>query len=503
MAQEEIVCMFRKKLSFVAFDCNMATLLADHSIFASFSASISSCQPRQNNTSSFLLQNLLQNWSVVPFTKNKLKTRLELNSSFTKRLQSSPKKRSSFQKIVPCSIVNMTAIGPFAQSFFLAIIQEISSVQKEQVSLLKKIQFSLLKLVCLLGFFSGRWNPRKAPVSEVQKALYKQNLLKISRASNASHFFKSTIEFNWSASRFALYDAIGRIFQMKDAPLSKSPRVVVVIPVYTSNKNAVNDVWNLIRSFQKQTVRPYQVILVDDASPVPWLHEESTLNHVKDRHLFLRELSLKEKEEQLPVDFTAVFLEKNSGPALARNCGILEAIRTFNTQIICFVDSDCIVGEKWVESITKAHVAMENDGKVVPIIFSGKTQAFGNSITDQFHDHFGTLNGRVRMGGGDSLLYGPTCNLSIRVCEKFVKDLGAFDVSFPDPAFEDVEFCIRAQMKGYEVKHLPEAVVKHNFQKGIKSLFGMFKKYGASENLLLERYPGYMEEYGASYHIPG
>jgi hypothetical protein len=57
--------------------------------------------------------------------------------------------------------------------------------------------------------------------------------------------------------------------------------------------------------------------------------------------------------------------------------------------------------------------------------------------TGQFHDVFGTLNGRMFRDG--SLLYGCTCNLSVSLAAVPLR----IDESFLTAAFEDVDFCYR------------------------------------------------------------
>ena len=109
-------------------------------------------------------------------------------------------------------------------------------------------------------------------------------------------------------------------------------------------------------------------------------------------------------------------------------------------QIVNFIDSDCEADSHWVEAMVEAHYhELKNEpGRFGEAILSGLTYAYGSSNVGKFHDHFGTLNGRIKKNGG-GLLYGPSCNFSIRISKKLIYEVGGFDESFPKAAFEDVE----------------------------------------------------------------
>ncbi len=96
-----------------------------------------------------------------------------------------------------------------------------------------------------------------------------------------------------------------------------------------------------------------------------------------------------------------------------------------------------------------------------------------------FHDISGTLNGRKLEEDG-SILYGCTCNLSIDMATVPLY----FDTKFPDAAFEDVEFCVRARKMGIPMRVNRNAIVYHNYQGGIGGLFRQFRRYGRNEDLV-------------------
>ncbi|KAK9845930.1 hypothetical protein WJX81_006218 [Elliptochloris bilobata] len=151
-------------------------------------------------------------------------------------------------------------------------------------------------------------------------------------------------------------------------------------------------------------------------------------------------------------------LAVNSGPAVARNAGTAWAHR-HGASVICFLDADC-------------------------------------TAIGLYHDVCGTLNGR-RLADA-SLLYGCTCNLSITPAS--ISRL-EFDSGFPDAAFEDVEFCVRARKMGVSLTYCESAVVRHHYENGVGGLFRQFRRYGSFERQMCLKHPEYLNWLRASREI--
>lgn len=239
-----------------------------------------------------------------------------------------------------------------------------------------------------------------------------------------------------------------------------NPKVSLVIPTFIKTQKDKNDILNLLHSIEKLTLKPNEVIIVDDCSPV----------HFK-----------------FP-DFVKVFrLEQNSGPAKARNFGKMLSNQN-GSDIIAFTDTDCILSEEWILNITKSfHEHREFQ------ILSGNTPSFDNCWFGKYHDINGTLNGR-QIKESDKLLYGTTANFAIT---KEVAEQVDFNENFPTAASEDIEFCFRANKNGFAIKHIPTMTVFHNYGyngnliKNIKRFRQQFKKYGQGETILLKEIPNY------------
>lgn len=139
---------------------------------------------------------------------------------------------------------------------------------------------------------------------------------------------------------------------------------------------------------------------------------------------------------------------------------------------------------------------MEHAQQKRPGIICGKTLSHApDTAVGLYHEVFGTLNGRMLKDG--SILYGCTCNLSISLA-----DVGLlFDTSFPNAAFEDVDFCIRAKKQGIPLTYCPLAVVRHQYGVGLVAMFRQFQRYGRYERLAALKHKEYLPWLYASLEI--
>jgi len=250
-----------------------------------------------------------------------------------------------------------------------------------------------------------------------------------------------------------------------------SPKVSIVIATYVKSEKDKQDLSNLIQSIEKQTLRPNEVIVIDDCSPINFTFPDT----------------LKVKR-----------LEANSGPAKARNIGKKLAIEN-GSDIIAFADTDCIISENWVSTITQSFLENRNFQ-----ILSGDTPAFDQSWFGTYHNINGTLNGR-QLKNSERLLYGTTANLAIT---REVAEQIDFNENFPIAAAEDIEFCFNANKQGFAIKYVPTMTVFHNFGyngqlfKNLKRFRQQFKKYGQGEKILLKVIPNYYAYFDRTNEIP-
>ncbi|MCJ7801562.1 MAG: hypothetical protein MUP82_04305, partial [Candidatus Marinimicrobia bacterium] len=145
---------------------------------------------------------------------------------------------------------------------------------------------------------------------------------------------------------------------------------------------------------------------------------------------------------------------------------------------IAFTDVDCILEKNWVQAIVDAY--QQDPGFH---ILSGNTLSFDRGWLGIYHEINGTLNGR-KFIGLDRLLYGATANLAITAT---VAKNVRFNEAFREPACEDVEFCFRANEKGFGIRQVHEMMVEHNYGysshafNNLKGFMKLFKKYGKAD----------------------
>jgi GT2 family glycosyltransferase len=251
----------------------------------------------------------------------------------------------------------------------------------------------------------------------------------------------------------------------------ENPKISIVIPTFIKSEKDKQDLINLLRSIENQIVKPNDLIIIDDCSPIKFI---------------------------FPENVRVCRLEQNSGPAKARNIGKKIAFES-GADIICFTDTDCILSDNWVLTIAQSFI----DNRDFQIL-SGDTPAFDQSWFGTYHNINGTLNGR-QLGNTDRLLYGTTANLAIT---REVTEQIDFNENFPIAAGEDIEFCFNANRQGFATMYVPTMTVFHNFGyngqiiKNLKRFTQQFKKYGQGEKILLKEIPNYYAYFDKTNEIP-
>ena len=227
----------------------------------------------------------------------------------------------------------------------------------------------------------------------------------------------------------------------------------LVIPCYIRNKWDLDCLSRLLVTVQSQSIKFERVYVIDDASPYKY---------------------------ELPCEIHSIKLEKNGGPAKARNVGIEQSVAD-NIQHILFTDHDCVLDSQWNEQMVT--FLERTDFAAV----GGITFSYGKTLYDYYHDINGTLNGKWLLPDRKELWYMPSLNFGIK---SFVADQFHFDERFPAAAGEDVDFCLRLRSK-YRIGFCPRAKLWHDY--GYKStLLGfwkfvnLFKKYKSSSATLYE-----------------
>ncbi len=232
----------------------------------------------------------------------------------------------------------------------------------------------------------------------------------------------------------------------------------IIIPVF----NRPDEVDELLESLMHQTVKDFEVIVVEDGSERTCKEEAEKFSRVMD---------------------VKYFFKKNSGPGPSRNYGVERA----SGEYVIILDSDCVLPEGYL-------AAVEEELKNNPC------DAFGGP--DSAHDSFTTVQkaisysmtsffttGGIR-GGKKKLdkFYPRSFNMGVR--REVYNALGGFsDMRFG----EDIDFSIRIFKNGYKCRLFPEAWVWHKRRTDFDKFFKQVFNSGIARIHLAKRHPGSMK----------
>jgi glycosyltransferase involved in cell wall biosynthesis len=204
------------------------------------------------------------------------------------------------------------------------------------------------------------------------------------------------------------------------ARTKKALNASIIIPAYNAEKTLPA----CLDALLNQTTKPSEIIVVDDGST--------------------------DKTSTVAKSYSLVNLisQKNKGPANARNNGA----RVAESEIIIFLDSDCVPEKNWVEEMIKP---FENE-KVVGVQGAYKTKQ--ESLVARF-DQLDIEYRYERMKRAKKLDWIGSYSAAYR--RKVFLGEGGFDDSFPKASGEDAELSYRMAEKGHLLIFATNAIVYH------------------------------------------
>ena len=237
----------------------------------------------------------------------------------------------------------------------------------------------------------------------------------------------------------------------------------IIVPVY----NRPDEVNELLQSLTEQTVKDFEVIIVEDGS-------STTCEDVCEKY-----------REQLDLKY---FMKSNSGPGQSRNYG---AERSQGEWLI-ILDSDVVLPPDYLNAVEKGIIVPPSHRTTVPPVssfggpdashpsFTPVQKAISYSMTSFF------TTGGIR-GGKKKLdkFYPRSFNMGIR--RDVYQQLGGFSkMRFG----EDIDFSYRIVEAGYQPQLFPDAWVWHKRRTDFRKFFRQVYNSGIARINLEKRHPG-------------
>ncbi len=233
----------------------------------------------------------------------------------------------------------------------------------------------------------------------------------------------------------------------------------IIVPVY----NRPDEVDELLESLTKQTLKDFEVIIVEDGSIKPCKDVCEKYANILDLHYYAKE---------------------NSGPGQSRNYGAERS----NGEWLIILDSDVVLPEGYLEAVEKSlasstSIAAWGGPDAAHPSFTPVQKAISYSMTSFF------TTGGIR--GGKAKLdkfYPRSFNMGIRR-DIYLKLEGFTKMRFG----EDIDFSYRIVEAGYMPRLFPEAWVWHKRRTDFRKFFRQVYNSGIARINLEKRHPGTMK----------
>ena len=216
------------------------------------------------------------------------------------------------------------------------------------------------------------------------------------------------------------------------------PDVSIVIPVY-NNLNLTRTCWTSVR---KNTGRPHQVIIVDNASTenVAFEADQNNLEVIRN--------------------------ETNRGFAYACNQGIMYSHGDF----VVILNNDTIVTPGWLERLIW-HMEDDQDIGILGVTtnYAGSEQQIpvAYKTEKQLYDFSEDIYRKHRHRRKETRKVVAVCVVLRR---KMLRAAGLFDTRFGLGNFEDDDICLRARLAGYKVAFARDVFIHHAGSKTFQAL---------------------------------
>lgn len=234
----------------------------------------------------------------------------------------------------------------------------------------------------------------------------------------------------------------------------------IIIPIY----NRPDEADELLQSLTNQTCKDFEVIIVEDGSPIP-------CKNIVDKYT-----------DKLDIKY---FVKENGGPGPARNYGVAKAQGDY----VLILDSDCVIPEGYIAAVEAELDENPCDAFGGPDAahdsFTNVQKAISYSMTSFFTT--GGIRGGKKKGALDKF-YPRSFNMGVK--RSVYNELNGFSkMRFG----EDIDFSYRIVEAGHPSRLFPEAWVWHKRRTDFKKFFKQVFNSGIARINLEKRHPGTMK----------
>lgn len=233
-----------------------------------------------------------------------------------------------------------------------------------------------------------------------------------------------------------------------------TPRFSVVVPVY----NRPQELAELLDSLTRQTVKNFEVIIVEDGSS---RRSDDVVSQYSDR---------------LSIQY---FYKPNTGPGPSRNFGFERARGAY---FVVF-DSDCIIPQNHFRAVEDALSIYHWDAWGGPDRaredFTTLQRAMGYTMSSVL------TTGGIR-GGKKHLGWFQPRSFNMGLSRKVFESTGGFRF---ERYAEDIEFSIRMRESSFRVGLIPEAFVYHKRRADLTQFYEQVYNFGKGRALVGQAFP--------------
>ncbi|MBF0234344.1 MAG: glycosyltransferase family 2 protein [Desulfamplus sp.] len=242
--------------------------------------------------------------------------------------------------------------------------------------------------------------------------------------------------------------------------------LTVIIPTY-NRKEVLKEA---LASLMKQTLKNFNVIVVDDGST------DGTMDF----------MNLWRNQEEANLHFSIKFLtQENQKQGQARNYGL----KSVDGGIVMFIGDDILLEPDCLQIHMGMHKKMNIDGSMAVVGFTDwDREKMDVSPFLDFINNFGAQFGYKLMSPGEEVPF--TCFYTSHISMSMsVLGDNPFDSCFKEYGWEDIDLGYRLSREGLKIIYVPEARARHLHPTDMISFFNRQRKVGFAVETLFKRHP--------------